>query len=142
MTASDINEAERLSRLRASLMAAIAVILVVSAFLGFNDEAPGAIRPYVRHIGWAAMILLWLVILATGGGLRLRKSVRSLLNDEVALANRSQALQAGFWVAALGGLALYWASFQWDLSLREGLRVLLDLTIATALFRYARLELR
>ncbi|MEA3045709.1 MAG: hypothetical protein QOJ53_41 [Sphingomonadales bacterium] len=142
MTASDINQAEQASRLRASLMAAIAVILVLSAFLGFSDEASGATRTWVRHAGWATMILLWLVILATGGWLRLRKSVRNVLNDEVALANRSRALQAGFWVAAIGGLALYCASFQWDLSLRQGLRVLLDLTIATALLRYARLEMR
>ena len=142
MTASDINQAERASRLRASLMAAIAVVLVLSASLGFNDADPAAIRPYVRHAGWALMILLWLFVLATGGGLRLSKSVRSVMNDEVALANRGTALQTGFWLAMILGLALYFASFQWDISLREGLRVLLDLTIAAALLRYAWLELR
>jgi len=142
MTAFDIDKADKASRLRASLMAVIAVILVISAYFGFNDAAPGAIRPYVRHLGWALMIVLWLFILATGGGLRLGKNVRSVMNDEVALANRSLALQTGFWVATILGVALYFASFQWDMSLREGLRVLLDLTIAAALLRYAWLELR
>jgi hypothetical protein len=64
------------------------------------------------------------------------------MNDEVALANRSAALQTGFWVAMILGLALYFASFRWDISLREGLRVLLDLSIAAALLYYSRLELR
>ena len=142
MTASDIDKAAQASRVRASLMAAMAVILIISAYLGFADGSPGAIRPYVRHLGWALMIVLWLFILATGGGLRLSKNIRSVMNDEFALANRSAALQAGFWVATTLGLALYFASFQWDVSLREGLRVLLDLTIAAALLRYAWLELR
>ena len=142
MTASDIKKADQASQLRASLMAAIAVILVVSAYVGYGDGSPGEIRPYVRHLGWALMIVLWLFILATGGGLALSKRVRSVMNDEVALANRSAALQTGFWVAMILGLALYCASFRWDISLREGLRVLLDLSIAAALLYYSRLELR
>lgn len=106
MTASDIEQAERHSRTRALLMATMAVVLLVQALIGFNDAAPGAIRPYVRHFGWALMILLWLGVLATGGGLRLRQSVRRVMNDEVALAHRGAALQAGFWTAMLAGLAL------------------------------------
>ena len=142
MTASDIEKAERLSGIRAALMAAMAAILLIHAVIGFGDGADSALRPYVRHGGWGVMILLWLWILATGGGLRLSRSIRSVMNDEVALAHRGAALQAGFWTAMLAGLAIYAASFAWDLSLREGLRLLLNLSVAGALFRYARLELR
>lgn len=142
MTASDIEKADRLSRTRALLMAAMAAILLIQAVIGFGDGADSALRPYTRHAGWALMILLWLWILATGGGLRLSRSVRSVMNDEVALAHRGAALQAGFWTAMLVGLAIYAASFQWDVSLRDGLRLLLNLSVAAALFRYARLELR
>ena len=39
-------------------------------------------------------------------------------------------------------LVLYFASLQWAISLREGLRVLTDISIAAALIRYAWLETR
>lgn len=142
MNVSDVNKAERVARGRASLMAAVAVILVLSAWLGFSDGAPDAVRPWVRHVGWAVMILLWLVVLATGGGLLLSRGVRRMMNDEGALANRGSALQLGFWAAMAGALAVYAASFSLDLTLREGLRLLVNFSIAAALARYAWLELR
>jgi hypothetical protein len=138
---SDVVQAERHSRTRSLLMALMAVILLISAAIGFGDES-SSMSPWLRHGAWGVMILLWLVILATGGWLRLRRSVRGLMNDEVALANRAKALQAGFWVAMLAGLALYFASLEWQLSSREALRILVDVAIAAALFRYAWLELR
>jgi hypothetical protein len=99
-------------------------------------------RPWLRHAAWALMIAFWLIILATGGWLRLSRSVRSVINDEVSLANRSKALQTGFWTAMLLVLAFYFASLQWTFSVREGLRVIADGSIAAALIRYAWLELR
>jgi hypothetical protein len=141
MTLNEIQQAERHSRTRASLMAAMAAILAVNAFIGFGEGASG-MSPMLRHGLWGLMVALWLVILATGGGLRLSRNVRSLMNDEVALANRSRALQAGFWTATIGGVALYYASLEWELTVREGLRILIHATIAVALIRYARLELK
>ena len=141
MPISDVAKAERHSRARSILMALMAVILLISAAIGFGDGSSD-MTPWLRHGSWGVMILLWLVILATGGGLALRRSVRSLMNDEVALANRAKALQAGFWTAMLVGLALYFASLEWAISPREALRILVDLAIAAALFRYAWLELR
>jgi hypothetical protein len=138
---SDIQQAEHASRLRSSLMAAMAVIMVVHAVIAVG-EGSSTMTPALRHGIWAAMILLWLLILATGGFLRMSRRVRSLMNDEVALANRGRALQAGFWTAMLLGVALYFASLQWEIGVREALRILLNLTIAAALTRYAWLELR
>jgi hypothetical protein len=40
------------------------------------------------------------------------------------------------------GVALYFASLEWEISVREALRILLNLTVAAALVRYAWLELR
>jgi len=140
MTVSDIQRAEGKSRARAILMALMAAILVFNAASGVNEV--NSAFPIVRHGLWAAMILLWLVILATGGGLRLSGRMHSLLNDEVALLNRSRALQAGFWAAMLGGLILYFVSLRIDVPVRDAMRILVDLTIAVALARYAWLELR
>jgi hypothetical protein len=141
VTASDIDKAERVSRTRALIMAAAAVVLLIQAVIGVGDEA-SSMRPVLRHASWGIMILFWLVILATGGWLRLARRVRDLLNDEVALANRAAALQAGFWTAMVLAVGLYFASLYWTISLREGLRILVDVTIAAALIRYAWLETR
>ena len=141
MTVSDIQQAERASRTRSLIMAAMAAVLLLNTAIGVGDEV-GSMTPALRHGLWAAMILLWLVVLATGGFLHLSRRVRSLMNDEVALANRSRALQAGFWTAMLLGVGLYFASLQWQIDVREALRILLNLTVAAALTRYAWLELR
>lgn len=136
----DIQKAESASRTRSYLMATMAVILLVTTAIGVNER--GTMTPALGHGMWALMILLWLVILATGGWLQLSRRVRSMMNDEVSLANRSRALQAGFWTAMLLGVGLYFASLQWEISVRDALRALLNLTIAVALVRYAWLELR
>jgi hypothetical protein len=141
MTASDIELAERHARTRASIMAVMAVVLLILGLLGWEDGA-SSMSPMLRHGAWAVTILFWLLILATGGWLRLSRNVRAVMNDEVALANRGRALQAGFWTAMLLAVLLYFASLEWALSLREGMRILADVSIAAALIRYAWLELR
>lgn len=141
MTGSDFQKADRASRIRSQFMVLMAALLLIQAVFGFGNEA-SSMTPWFRHALWAVMILLWLVILATGGWLRLDRRVRSLMNDEFALASRGRALQAGFWVAVATGLALYFASLEWTLDVREAMRILVDVTIAAALLRYAWLELR
>jgi hypothetical protein len=140
VSSSDIEKAEHASRTRSFLMATMAVILLLSTAIGVNEES--SMTPIFRHAIWVVMILLWLVILATGGWLQLSRRVRSLMNDEVALANRSRALQAGFWTAMLVGVGVYFASLQWEIAVRDALRAVVNLTIAAALVRYAWLELR
>ena len=141
MSVSDIHRAEHASRTRSYLMAFMAVVLLINTAVGLGDE-PSSMTPMFRHGLWAATILLWLVIIASGGWLQLPGRVRQLMNDEVSLANRSRALQTGFWAAMLLGLGLYFASLQWQIDVREALRGLLNLSVAAALVRYAWLELR
>lgn len=141
MTSSDIQRAERATRARSILMAVMAVVLLASTALGFGGES-STMTPAFRHGLWALMILLWLVVLATGGGLLLSRRVRSVMNDEVALAHRSRAIQAGFWAAILFGVGLYFLSMQEEISVQEALQILVNLSIATALVRYAWLDLR
>ena len=141
MTIHDIELAERHARTRSLIMAVMAVVLLILGLLGWEDQA-SSMSPLLRHAMWGVTIGFWLLILATGGWLQLSRHVRSLMNDEVALANRSIALQTGFWTAMLLAMAIYFASLQWTISLREGLRILTDVAIAAALLRYAWLELR
>ena len=135
-----MQQAERASRVRSGLMAAMAVVLLINAFIAPGETS--TMTPALRHGIWAAMILMWLVVLATGGWLQKSRSVRSLMNDEVAMAHRAQALQAGFWTATVGGLGLYFASLEWAVSTHVAIRILIDVAVAAAMLRYAWLELR
>lgn len=137
---TDLQQAERASRVRSALMATMAVVLIINAFIAPGESS--TMTPALRHGIWAAMIVLWLIILATGGWLQMARSVRSLMNDEVAMANRAQALQTGFWAASVGGIALYFASLEWTVSAHVAIRILVDVTVAAAMLRYAWLELR
>jgi hypothetical protein len=141
MTIADIELAERHARTRSLIMAVMAVVLLILGLLGWRDDA-SSMSPMLRHGMWAITIAFWLLILATGGWLKLSRDVRRLMNDEVALAHRGAALQTGFWTAMLLALVLYFASLIWAISLREGLRILTDVAIAAALIRYAWLETR
>ena len=88
MTISDIELAERHARTRSLIMAVMAVVLLILGLLGWRDDA-SSMSPMLRHGMWAITILFWLLILATGGWLKLSRDVRRLMNDEVALAHRA-----------------------------------------------------
>lgn len=139
MSLSPIERADTSGRKRALLMAMGALVLIVLA--GF--AATGVPREpvtYSRAAAWAAMVLLWLAMLATGGGLLLNRKVRSLMNDEASLANRRRAIETGFWVTMAAAVAIYLASLAWPVTLRSALTIIANLGSAAALIRYAWLE--
>lgn len=140
MPLSPVDQADRNSRSRGRLMAiAAAVLLALSVFSALD---PAGTTDFVRGLAWAVLILLWLAMLATGGGLLLRREVRGLMNDEVSADNRRRAIEAGFWTAMAIAIGLYFASFAWPLPVRAALGMLAEVAIAAALIRYAWLELR
>jgi hypothetical protein len=141
MPLSPVDKADRNSRSRGILMALGAVVMLVLAAFSAMD-VPHGTSDAARGGVWALMILLWLIMLATGGGLLLNRQVRGLMNDEVWLANRGHAIEAGFWAAMAMALALYLANFFRPIPLRDALGMLTEIALAAALFRYAWLELR
>ena len=141
MNSSDIERAEHASRARSILMTVMTVVLLVNTALLVWIEADKADQAW-RHALWAVMIGLWLTILATTGWMRLNRGMRRLMNDEVSLANRSRALQTGFWTAMALGVVFYFGSLTWEISAREAVQVLVNLTLAATLGRYSWLELR
>ena len=67
MSPSNVVRADRIQRNCAVIMTIAAVVLVASCLLSFAD-ATVVITPLRAGI-WALSMLLWLAILATGGGL-------------------------------------------------------------------------
>ena len=64
------------------------------------------------------------------------------MNDEVALAHRSRGAADRLLDGDAARAGALFRQPRWTISLREGLRILTDVTIAAALIRYAWLELR
>ena len=140
MPLSPVEQADRNSRNRGTLMAIAAIVQLALALFSALD--PVGTTNFVRGIVWAVLTLLWLILLATGGGVLLSREVRSMMNDEVSQLNRRRAIETGFWTAMAAAIGLYFASYSWPVPTRAGLAILTEVAIAAALIRYAWLELR
>jgi hypothetical protein len=139
MSLSQVHQADTHSQKRAWLMTIGAVVLLVLAAFA-AVKIPREPVSLDRAAFWGLLILLWLLMLATGGGFLLNRKVRSLMNDEVSVHNRRRAVETGFWAAMAIALGLYFASLAWPIPLRAALAMLTEAAIACALLRYAWLE--
>ena len=103
---SDVEQAERLGRRRARMLALLAVIFLtqqISFFASESERASAAVRT-VDHVKFGAWLVLSLVLLAalyTGGFWLRRREVRALMDDEITRQHRAAALSLGFLVAML-----------------------------------------
>ena len=145
---SDLVEtADRLSRRRARMLPVLALFLLLQQATFLNK--PGAADlVHARsvdqlHFGaWAALTLVLLAGLATGGGWFRSRELRALLNDEQTLANRRQAMSFGFVVSALTGVALYILASIEPLGAHLVINLIVALGLAAALVRFGALERR
>ena len=135
-----IAAAERASRGRAALMAIAAVVLVINASLQFDDGAYSG--PGVRSASWIVLIVLWMVILATGGALARGRAMKLLIDDELSLRNRARALSLGFYVTIAAALLVYAAGWFTAIGPQDALRLVTAAGVSGALARYAWLETR
>lgn len=143
MTASDIETADRLSRRRARMFAALAVIFFTQQFSYFAE--PDSAARLVDHVKIGAWLLLSIVLvlaLATGGFWLKPKPVRALMDDDVTRANRADAFRVGFLATMATAILLYFLLLFEPISGREAIHALTTIGIAAALLRFAYLERR
>jgi hypothetical protein len=139
---SPVEIADKFSRKRAWIVACAAVVFalnVVGRMWMANrfDQTPGT-----RVDWWAINTGALLLVLATGGGLLIRRRVRAIMNDEVTRSHFSAGIVSGFWVAMVAAMAIYITpSFQ-DLSGRAAIRVVVSASVTVALLVFAVLEIR
>jgi hypothetical protein len=113
MSSSNVVEAaHRFSRKRAILWLLLGASLLFLAAINLMrmwiGESPDSdsLDLLGRRGAWIADAGLAMLVLATGGGWRISRRVRALMEDEITARNRSAALAIGFWVAMLLGVAL------------------------------------
>lgn len=142
--ASIAQRAEKMSKRRSRMLPVVAVLYLGQQFSYFSATHAEAMRTvdHVRVSAWIALSAVLLMMIVTGGGWIYPKAVRDLANDEGTRANRLEGIQAGFVVAMLAGIGLYFVSLFEPLAGREAVHIIMSLGLAAALIRFGMLERR
>ena len=135
-----IERAERASRGRAAVMALAAIVFITNAIVDFGQ--PAYSQPGWRGAIWPLVALAWLLIVASGGGLRVGRRLRELMNDELSLQNRARAIAVGFYATNIAAVGVYYASWRVPMLPGDMLQLVTGIGISAALLVYAWLEWR
>jgi len=142
---SDFETAERLSRRRARVLPALAVIFIsqqASFLSGLPAGEPLRSVDGVKLSAWVVLSLVMLGVLWGNGFWFRRKAVRDLLDDEATRAHRADAMSLGFLCAILTAIAVYMLSMIEPMHAREALHLVVSIGIAGAMLRFGFLERR
>ena len=141
MIKSDAERADILSKRRARLLPVAALIYLTQQASFFSYHA-GRQIDHVKVGSWVVMSAVLLAVLTTKGFWFRKAEVRSMIDDEGTRANRSAALQAGFVVAMISGIILYFIDQFEPMAAREAIHVIVSLGLAAALIWFGMLERR
>jgi hypothetical protein len=144
MQSNAVEIADKISRKRSILIAAAAVVFIVSQVLGhpFFDTSGAPDLRVSRRIVWAVNAVLLLALLATGGGLLNRREIRYLVNDEVSRMNYRTSVIAGFWVAMTSAMLLFAVPAFASFTAHQAVYVIVTLAVTVASLAFAYLEYR
>jgi hypothetical protein len=137
----DVEEAERMGRARSRIFFMLAIVFFAGQSLYFTSS-PLTRDSHARIGAWLILVVLMLLLLATGGFLLKGRRVRDLLNDESSRLNRQAAQALGFWVTIVSSLVLYVGSIFDPLTFNEGVHILVTLGVGSALISFAMRERR
>lgn len=135
-----VERAERASRGRAAVMALAAIVFIINAAVDFGHPAYSS--PGWRGAIWPIIVLVWLLLVASGGGLRVGPKLRALMNDELSLQNRARAMAVGFYATNIAAVGVYYASWRVPMMAGDMLQLVTGIGISSALLVYAWLEWR
>ncbi len=143
-TSSDIETADRLSRIRARMMLALAAIFVTQqgAYLMARVEGGARTVDHVKTGAWLVLSIVLLLLLATGGAWLRPRNVRALMEDEVTRANRAEAFRLGFLATMIAGILLYVVTLFEPVAGRDAIHILMSIGLVAALIRFGMLERR
>lgn len=137
----DVEEAERMGRKRSQIFFVLAIVFFAGQSAYFASS-PATRDSHARMGAWIILVVLIMMLLATGGFLFRGRNVRDLLNDETSRLNRLASQALGFWVTIVTALAVYIESIFDPLTLNEGLHIIVTLGVGAALISFAMRERR
>src|SRR5213082_3829903 len=83
----DVEEAERMGRARSRIFFILAIVFFAGQSMYFTSS-PATRDSHARIGAWLILVILILLLLATGGFVFRGRKVRDLLNDETSRLNR------------------------------------------------------
>src|SRR6059058_3063436 len=119
----DVEDAERMGRKRSQLFFVLAMVFFAGQSLYFTSS-PATRDSHARVGAWLILVILILMLLATGGFLLRGHKVRDLLNDETSRLNRLASQALGFWVTIITSLVVYVESIFDPLTFNEGVHII------------------
>ena len=132
----DVEEAERMGRARSRVFFVLAIVFFAGQSMYFTSS-PLTRDSHARVGAWLILVVLMLMLLATGGFLLRGRKVRDLLNDENSRLNRLASQALGFWVTIITALVVYVESMFDPVTLNEGLHIIVTLGVGAALISFA-----
>ena len=139
---SDAELAERLNRRRARMLPILGVFFIIQQIAYWSNPPAERVVDHVRLGAWAAMALVILFVVSTGGFWRRSAAVRAMINDEQTCANRNAAMSAGFIASMLVGIGLYVFQGALRLSAGEAVHLIVSAGLIMMLMRFTMLERR
>jgi protein-S-isoprenylcysteine O-methyltransferase Ste14 len=142
MASETADLAERMAWRRARMATTLAVVFVAAQAGSFHDELTLNRPQLIQLVAWTVWAGALLLFLALSGGLLKGPRMRALLNDETTQDHRRRAMVTGFWAAIGMCFLVYAATLYETISAREGVRLIITLSIAITLMRFGTLERR
>jgi hypothetical protein len=139
---SDVEEAERLGSRRPGMLMTMTGLFLLQQFAYFSRPPAGRAVDYVRIGAWYLLALTILAALLTGGFWLKSKAVRALMEDDVARANRADALRLGFSLAMAAAIGLYAVSGPGGLTARVVIQIVVSAGLGASMLRFGFLERR
>lgn len=132
----EVEAADRMGRKRSQIFFVLAMVFFAGQTAYFASS-PATRDSHARVGAWLILVILILLLLATGGFLLRGHKVRDLLNDETSRLNRLASQALGFWVTIITALVIYVESIFEPVSLNEGVHIIVTLGVGAALISFA-----
>ena len=136
--------ADFLSRRRARILPILAIIYLSQQASYITMRSGPAARPVdaMKISAWLVLSAVLLAAIATKGFWLQPREVRSMIDDEVTRANRSDAMRFGFVFAMLTCIVVYFITMFEAVNGRDAVHIIMSDGLGAALIRWGWLERR
>jgi hypothetical protein len=144
MPASVAEMAEYLSKRRARMLPALAIIYITqqASYISLQqDEVHRSVND-AKISAWLVLSSVLLAALATKGFWLQPREVRALIDDENTRANRIEAMRFGFIFAMLTCIVIYFITMFEPVNGRDAVHIVMSDGLGAALIRWGWLERR
>ena len=136
--------ADMLSRRRARLLPVLAIIYITqqASYITMRSGPPARPVDAMKISAWLVMSAVLLAAIATNGFWLQPREIRSMIDDEVTRANRSDAMRFGFVFAMLTCIVVYFITMFEPVNGRDPVHIVMSDGLGAALLRWGWLERR